>query len=150
MDPLLWQEVEITDIYYIAHCNFVLCCKTRIPMAVQSRDVLYTIDGYSCKITNISFHYTEYFIPFKSEPYNFTPELEKFSNLNKKEVYKIFKTGTILYSKSRLIYIKSVLKIQRTVREWLDRPTYSNGKIGFGMRKSWEEIEKINNIVTNC
>ena len=37
---------------------------------------------------------------------------------------------------------RAARKIQNIVREWLDRPTWSNGKVGWGLRESWKEIQK--------
>ena len=42
---------------------------------------------------------------------------------------------------------RAVCKIQRVVREWLDQPMWSNGKIGWGARESWKEIENVINLI---
>jgi len=34
-------------------------------------------------------------------------------------------------------------RIQRIVRNWLEKPIYSNGHVGFHCRKSWKECERI-------
>jgi hypothetical protein len=37
-------------------------------------------------------------------------------------------------------------RIQRHVRKWLEQPKYSNGRDGFHMRKTWEEIQEMQSL----